>query len=265
MSESMVDFSAGSTQQAAPQEGQGEEPQQAAPQEGQGGGRVFEYKGEKIAVPENFWDGEANAPNIGALLKSQADLRRQVSERPKAPESYELRLPKDLEGKVQVNPEDPRWTGVTGWAKKHGLSQEALDELAAVEFQATAAGAEEDARYQAAEETALAEALGPRGDAVKKQIGAFYGSLLRKPLAENPALGQELQFLASSANGVLALKAIMEAVAPGGVPSSRDTGGGAEILSEDSLRRLQASKDYLAGDPAMVKRVQDGYRRLYGD
>lgn len=91
------------------------------------GPRLVEFNGEKIEVPEHFWDAQAGQPNIGALLKSHGDLRKQLSEAPALPETYEPKLPEDiakeLEGKWELDPADPKLAELAAFAKEQKLDQ----------------------------------------------------------------------------------------------------------------------------------------------
>ena len=75
--------------------------------------------------------------------------------------------------------------------------------------------------------------------------------------AEHHALNR----LTATADGVLLLKALRDRISEPGLPSGRD--GGAGLPDAAALRALQASEPYLAGDPAVQKRVAQGWARLY--
>ena len=228
-------------------------------------GRIFEDGGERYDVPENFWDPEKNAPRVGALLKANGDLRKQISDKPKAPEKYELAVPKDLAEKIQVNPDDPLAKAAMDFAKKHGLSQDAFSELAALHFQQLAGEADQDATFQAEQSKKLDEAFGDKAKDLKAELGAWVGGLLGEDFKKSPELLAEAQMLASSASGVLLIKAIKDKLGERGIPSAREADTAAVSLSD--LKTLQSSKAY--NDPmhpdhdATVKKVEDGYKRLY--
>lgn len=228
-------------------------------------GRVFEDGADRYEVPENFWDPEKNAPRIGAILKANGDLRKQISEKPKAPDKYELVVPQDLKDKIEVNSDDPLAKAAMDFAKKHGLSQDAFAELAGLHYQQMGAEIATEAEFSAAEAQKLDQALGDRAKDVKAELGAWVGGLLGEDFKKNPELLAEAKMLASSASGVLLLQAIKGKLGERGIPSARDAGGGGTSLSD--LKVLQASKAY--SDPyhpeheATVKQVEEGYKRLY--
>lgn len=241
---------------------------------GNGGGaaRFIEYKGERIEIPENYWDNEANegkgAANTGALAKAVADLRRQVSEKPKAPDKYELpSLPEELKGKAEINAEDPRIPAVNEWAKKHGITQEAYNDLIMLDVAEKANGAEGDAEWAKEQREALDKALGDDADRVKADLGKWVGGLLGKDLKDNPDMLAEAQALASSAHGVMLLKAIKDKIGERGLPDGK--GNDPKPVSESELTRLQASAAYQDSNhpdhQKTVQQVRDGWARLYPD
>lgn len=247
----LLDFN---TPPAAPQ-GQ-QPPAAAAPPAAEA--RVVEYKGEKLQVPENFWDPEANTVNIGALLKSQNDLRAQLGQQPKAPESYALTVPKDLEGKITANANDPLFQRVTALAKNHNLPQQALDDLVGAYFSQQVAEAEADQAYLAEQTQALDQALGPNPAQAKAELAQWAVGLFGQDhLAD-------LQVLATSASGVLLLKKMKDLVKEPTIPGTRDAGGGGLTVTEDGLKQMMKDPRYWRDkDPAFIKQVTDGFAKLY--
>jgi hypothetical protein len=229
-----------------------------------GNPRVVEFidrdgNAEKLEVPDEFWDAEKGAPRLGALLKSRNDLRAKLGEgKAAAPETYELRVPEALAGRFQADPEQPIAKAAMAFAKKHGLSQEAFDELAATYFEGQAGNALDPA----AEMAALEKAFGGK-DAAKAEmdgISQWASGLLGQDFAKNPGILAAAEALASSAEGVLLLKAFKDRIGEKGVPAARTSSE--PVLSEESLRALQASDAYLAGDPATRRRVAEGWDML---
>ncbi|MBN2752623.1 MAG: hypothetical protein JXQ84_07930 [Rhodospirillaceae bacterium] len=220
--------------------------------------RSVRFKGEEIAVPDAFWDGDANCPNVGALVKSHADLRRKVSEqRPAAPEVYALTLPEDLAQRIAPDESDPLAHQAMDWAKKHGLGQEAFSELTTLYYGALA----ENAVDREAELGRLTEALGPRAEAEMAGLSQWVDGMLGDAVAKTPDLFHALENLTATAEGVLLLKAFKDKLTESGVPSSRS--GGGKRLDAASLRALQESDAYRAGDAATRRVVEDGWARLF--
>ena len=225
----------------------------------------FTYRDATYEVPDQFWNREADDIDLGALLKSQADLRRQVSGRTAAPEAYEIAVPDDLADRVAIDPADPMAAAAMAWAKKHGLSQEAFGELVET-FARTEAAANDPDAFQAAQMEKLKETYGHRCDEVCREVGHWFGGLLQRDFAEAPELLEVAEELASDARGVQLLKALRDRLTERGVPGHRDQPAG--VMDEAALRRLQASDAYLnARHPdhdATVRKVRDGWSRLVG-
>lgn len=235
---------------------------QQQPADDAGNPRVVEFvdrdgNAEKLEVPDEFWDAEKGAPRLGALLKSRNDLRAKLGEgKAAAPETYELKVPEALGERFQADPEQPLAKAAMAFAKKHGLSQEAFDELAATYFEGEAASSLDPA----AERAAVEKALGPQAKAEMEGLGQWVSGLLGQDFAKNPGLLSAAQALASSSEGVLLLKAIKDRIGEKTVPSGRESP--APAVTEESLRALQASEAYQNGDPATRRRVAEGWEAL---
>ncbi|MGH6886289.1 MAG: capsid assembly protein [Kiloniellales bacterium] len=234
--------------------------------------RLVEWNGERFEVPEDLWDGARNAIRAEAAVKRALDLRRKLSERApnaaeSAPERYELALPAALEGKMSVDPGHPLVEPAMAWARKHGLSQEAFAELAQLWYghEAEASGEAGGASDRDSEMARLDAALGQRADAVKGELARWMNGLLGRDFAAEPALLSAAEELASTAEGVLLLKAIKDKLGERPLPASR--GAGAPPLDEARLKTLQASPAYQdAAHPdhkRTVAEVQRGWASLY--
>lgn len=235
----------------------------------------LDYHGQKLRIPEKFWDRQHNAVNIPALLKSNQDLRRKVSgqaartapENPAdaaaAPERYEIRVPKDLAAARKVADDDPLAAAAMDWARKHGLPQEAFDELVEA-FVRQEAEQLDPEKFRDTQMAALKEQFGHRCDEVCKDVGHWFGALMQRDFQDRPELREAAEELASDARGVMLLKAIRDRLTERGVPGERRTQGGS--MDEAALRRMQASEAYVNSrhpdHAATVRRVRDGWQRL---
>lgn len=220
--------------------------------------RSVRFKGETLAVPEAFWDAEADAPNLGALVKSHADLRRKLSEsRPQPPDAYELVLPQELSGRVVADAEDPLAKGAMDWARRHGLGQDAFAELAGLYFGRVA----ETAVDSEAERGKLAAALGDRTESEIAGLSRWVDGLLGDVLAESREVYAALDRLTATADGVMLIKAIKDKLGEAGLPSSRAAQPGAPDAR--ALRQLQGSEAYRAGDSETRRKVAEGWARLF--
>lgn len=222
--------------------------------------RSVHFKGETLAVPEAFWDAEADAPNLGALVKSHADLRRKLSEpRQLPPEAYELSLPEELSGRIAADADDPLAKGAMDWARRHGLGQDAFSELASLYFGRLA----ESAIDAEAERGKLAAVFGDRADGELAGLSRWVDGLLGDVLAESREIHSALDRLTATADGVMLIKAIKDKLGETGLPSSRIGTPGAP--DAQALRRLQGSEAYRGGDPETRRKVAEGWARLFPD
>lgn len=220
--------------------------------------RSVSYKGEVFAVPEAFWDAAANRPNLGALVKSHADLRRKLSEqRPAVPETYALTVPDDLAGRIAPDAADPIAVAAMEVARRHGLSQEAFSDLAALYYgNLDASRVDRDAEMER-----LSAVLGERTPVELRDLGRWMEGLLGSAFSDDPALRRTAAHLTATADGVMLLKALKDRLAERGVPSFRV--GGVSGLDAAALKALQASDAYLDGDPAVRRKVAEGWERLF--
>lgn len=219
--------------------------------------RVVEFDGQPFEIPDEFWDGEANAPRLGALLKSRQDLRQKLGEgKPTPPESYEIKVPEALAERIKADPEDPLAKGAMDWARSQGLGQDAFDALAKLYFERQAASSLDPA----AEQASVEKALGDNAKAELDGLGQWVGGLLGQDFKKNPGLLMAAEALASSSEGVLLLKALKDRIGEKGIPSAKaDT---SPALTEEALRALQSSDAYLNGDAATRRRVAEGWDAL---
>lgn len=89
--------------------------------------------GRPAFLPEKFWDKEAKAPRVEDLAKSYASLEAEHSRKLKghagAPEAYEFAVPDELAGQIEVDMEAGFTADAVKLFKKHGITQEAAQEL----------------------------------------------------------------------------------------------------------------------------------------
>ncbi len=142
-------------------------------------------------------------------------------------------------------------------ARHHGLGQEAFSELASLYHGWLA----ETAVDREVEIGKLKGAFGARTEAEIAGLGDWVEGFLGDALGQSPDMFAALDRLTATADGVLLLKALRDRISEPGLPSGRD--GGAGLPDAAALRALQASEPYLAGDPAVRKRVAQGWARLY--
>ena len=99
---------------------------------------------------------------------------------------------------------------------------------------------------------------GDRGDKMKTRIDNF---IKNSGITDQDILN-ELAFMQTSASGVATLDYLLSLR---GEPMPDDNGQSrAGVLSLEELRALQAKPEYYS-DPVLQKKVEDGYKALYGD
>ena len=244
-------------------------------------------------IPEKFWDATKGAARVDDLAKSYAHLEQQFAKgkesyeaerlkaRPEKPDGYAVALPKEgpvaealakaklhIVDKMPDKPEagvnhfvlDPKDPLLGFWrehAHKNGLSQ---DEFTAGVVQFAMAQA---ARGKAMpSDDQLREVAGRlRNEALGENAGKRFEHVVGqvKAIAGDQAVADlDLEFASPKA-----IEAIEKLLERAGAPAFSSEPAAAGVMSLDELRALQRTKEYIDGDPATVKKVQDGYRRLY--
>ncbi len=104
---------------------------------------------------------------------------------------------------------------------------------------------------------------------MRRDLSTWIDGLLGEEIHRNAGVGQTLRAVASTANGVMLLKAFKDRIGIAGVPTARSGGTGGPALSRDSLQALQNSAAYMEpGHPdhaETVRRVRQGFKTLYGE
>lgn len=220
-------------------------------------------------VPEKFWDAETQSLRVEALLKSYRELEKRLSQRAMppaedAPEEERARFLRALG--VPETPEDytiePRHEmcgpdpAVNARLHAAGFTCQQVQlvyDLAAERLLPLIAEAAAD--YEAQKQRAkLAQEFGGEEafQRLAPQIAAWGRANLAPPVFEA---------LSTTAEGVLALHRMMAK----GEPSLVRDAEPAEQLDEQALRRMMRDPRYWRSrEPEYVKRVTDGFRRLFG-
>ncbi|PHK95879.1 hypothetical protein CR162_05955 [Pseudoroseomonas rhizosphaerae] len=225
-------------------------------------------------VPEKFWDAESRSLRVDALLKSYRELEKRLSQRV-APASFG---PPGEDAPEEERIRFLRAMGVPETPEEYAIEprHEMCGPDAAVNARLHAAGftcqqvqlvydlaaerllpliAEAAADYEAQKQRGrLAQELGGEEayQRLAPQIAAWGRANLAPPVFEA---------LSTTAEGVLALHRMMAKGEPGLVRDAEP----AEQLDEQALRRMMRDPRYWrAREPEYVKRVTDGFRRLFG-
>jgi hypothetical protein len=219
-------------------------------------------------VPEKFRDPETGAVNVPALLASYRELERKLARMvelpgddadpnklaqfrravgvPETPDDYAIEAPDDL---IQPDPEINARLHAAGFTP--GQVQ-LVYEIAAEHM--LPALAEVSESFEAERQTErLVDHFG--GEDKWREISGQLAAWGRKNLPE-----EVFEALSGTFEGVLAMHRMMANGEPGlGAGSTPEPAGG-----EAELRRIMADPKYWRErDPATVKQVQDGFRRLF--
>ena len=225
---------------------------------------------QKPDVPEKFRDSATGAIRIEALLKSYLELERALSRRvarpgddapeeerarwrrllgvPETPEGYAIKPPHELCGPDEAVNSRLHQAGFTCCQAQlvYDLAAEKLVPLiaeAAAEFEAGRQREKLHAEFGGEE----------RFRRLAPQIAAWGRANLAEPV---------FAALSTTAEGVVAMQRMMQAKEP---PLSRE---GVEDGAPDeaALRKMMRDPRYWrTREPAFVKRVTDGFRRLVGE
>jgi hypothetical protein len=218
-------------------------------------------------VPEKFWDVEGNQVRVEALSKSYSELERKLSGMipgpkspeweqswrkalgvPDAPDAYRI-APKDE--LVSVDPEVNRRLHAAGFTPQQA---QLVYDLAVERLVPMVQDYAENYRTETAREKLAAEFGGA------DQWAALAPQIARWGQQNLPA--HVYQALAASPEGVRAMHRMMSSKEP----DLRGFGGSTAPLDEEGLRKLMSDKRYWRDhDPAIVRAVSEGFKRLYPD
>lgn len=218
-------------------------------------------------------EGAAGAAGAAAAAGEAAGQEQQQTEGEGAagvPENYTVDLPEDLQAALAgggVLAEDPVFQGFVDHAKTIGMSQEQFGGImnwaADLVKGHSAATAESQMASQQKEMKALQTAFGAQLPAVAKTVKAYTNVIS----AQVPGAAPILDLLGGSAAGVQLLHAMasgtLKPAVSGNLPGAADMGGAAALTEED-LRSMVADPKYWKDkDPAFIKKVNEGFKRLY--
>lgn len=224
--------------------------------------RFLEKNGVRLEVPENFWDKDANAPDMFAILKSAMDYRNQLGEDTSPKDGvYQINIPEEFKDKLEANPEDPLFKEFSKIAKAKRMSQKEFDAISQIYFKQLYDNTEafDSNAYYAHETQLLKEKFGNEVDRVKARIDNFVNN---SGITDKDIL-DEIAFMQTSAGGVATLDYLLSL--RGEPMPETDYTSKAGQLSLDDLRKMQMEPGYLNGsDKALIEKVTKGYEKLYG-
>jgi hypothetical protein len=210
-------------------------------------------------LPEKFKSAEdlANAYKSleGKLGSKEEELRKSIvqeleaeafKDRPESAGNYQL--PDFVDEGAAVDNEALKW-----WSEhafENGYSQEEFEQGIQMYAQAVQGNAPD----LEAEAKKLGDTASQRIDAASAFANKFF------PQEAIPAIER----MCETAEGIMALEHIMESMKDG---SFSDSSSPADQINEDSLRAMMQDERYhhpVKRDPAFIKKVEEGFRKLYG-
>lgn len=219
----------------------------------------------EIQVPENFPEKflKDGKPDFNALTSSYTELEtlasskgedvveaykaEQLKARPETAEKYEVPEFED------VNMDELNAHPLLGWWREEAFNRGLSNE----DFQKGVN------QYIESQQPDLDGEMKKLGDNANVRINAL-GTWLDSKYGDDPATYEQLNQMTRTAEGVAALEKIMRGDANYNAPGGEDKELG---LTAEQLKEWQADPRYWNSskrDPAFVKKVDEGYAKLYG-
>lgn len=204
-------------------------------------------------VPEKFWDPETNSVRTEALAKSYAELERRFGGRgdvgvPDTPDGYRIETGSEL---VAIDPEVNAKLHEAGFTDAQA---QLVYDLAAERLMPMVGQIAGEFEAKRQTEKLVEHFGGPeRWHDAKRQIAAW-GRTSFAP--------EVFEALSTTAEGVIAMHAMMAADEPGLIQGDHRSAGD----DEAALRELMRDPRYWRHrESGIVRRVREGFRRLYPD
>ncbi len=194
--------------------------------------------------PENFWDKDANKPDLEGIAKSWRDLRGKISKgahNAPADGNYD----RSAFGEEAEN--NPMADTLVSWAKENGLSQAQFDDLSS-QLQAKA---QELVQSEVIDPVVELKQLGPNANAVVNGMVDWARGLVNKGVWSKDDF-DEFKIMGGTARGLTALMKIRESY-EGRVPIESMPLEGAP--SKDELYAMVGDPKYQS-DPAYRQKVE---------
>ena len=202
-------------------------------------------------IPEKFWGDDG--PELEKLAKSYTELETQFKQgKHKAPKEYNT----EVFSEKNIGMDDPTVKIFHDWSMKHGITQDAYDELSQGVLAITESNTE-DTKFAREQEL---KKLGPNADQLVSGIRDFAKGLVRKGVLGADDMN-EFQAMAGTADGIKVLNKIRRYYGEQTIPTqSVDIEG---QPSGDELNSMIADPRYLT-DPAYRSRVEKAFEKAYG-
>jgi len=202
-------------------------------------------------IPEKFWGDDG--PELEKLAKSYTELETQFKQgKHKAPKEYDT----EVFSEKNVGMDDPTVKTFHDWSLKHGITQDAYNELAEGVLTITESNTE-DVKFAREQEL---KKLGPNGDQLVNGMKDFAKGLVRKGVLGADDM-KEFQIMMGTADGIKVLNKIRRYYGEQTIPTqSVDVEG---QPSGDELNSMIADPRYLT-DQAYRNKVEKAFERAYG-
>lgn len=245
-------------------------------------------------IAEKFWDPEANSVRVESLARAHADLEKmsrrrfedmnederaqlyntlgfdpgavlesdlrqkweqdRLADRPEDPSHYsfdpkEAGIPDIVE--FDATADDPMLNWWREFSHEQGFTNDQFGQGVSMWLN-TLAGMQPDIEAERAK-------LGDNADARLDRAVTY---LNKAGLSQEET--QAIEGIVKSAAGVSALEKLALLALPPNSQNQMGTAGSGK-LTADELRALQASPEYRRGDPATMRKVEEGYAALYPD
>lgn len=202
-------------------------------------------------MPDKFWGDDG--PELEKLAKSYTELETQFKQgKHKAPKEYNT----EVFSEKNVGMDDPTVKIFHEWSLKHGINQDAYDELSKGVLAITESNTE-DTKFAREQEL---KKLGPNADQLVSGIRDFAKGLVRKGVLGADDMS-EFQAMAGTADGIKVLNKIRRYYGEQTIPTqSVDVEG---QPSGEELNSMIADPRYLT-DTGFRNKVEKLFEKTYG-
>lgn len=202
-------------------------------------------------LPDKFWGDDG--PELEKLVKSYSELETQFKQgKHKAPKEYN----NEIFDKNSLAMDDPTVKSYHEWAVKHGVTQDAYNELAQSIIEISQQNVE-DAKFNKENEK---KKLGPNADQIIKGVNDFAKGLVRKGVLGADDMN-EFEIMAGTAQGIKVLNKIRRYYGEQTIPTTTVDVEGQPSM--DELQGMIADPRYLT-DAGFRSKVEKLFEKNYG-
>lgn len=204
-------------------------------------------------LPEKFWKKEKI--DNESLAKSYAELENKLrAGKHKAPQEYDLKSIVD----AGVAADDPTVDVFKTWAKEHGISQDAFEELSTKYLEVNSGNLED----QVVDIERERQDLGKNANQIIEGNVRWGRSMVQKDLITEQEYS-ELEVLGQTANGQRLIQKMRAMMGERTLPTmSVDAGNQDRDLTESEARQMMADERY-GVDAQYTRQVEKKFEKLY--